>query len=274
MRLYFILFLLLLNGLIKDTNYNLLFNDISIPGILIFTIDYILIALIVLLASFTQGFSGFGFQLVALSLLSFLIDIKFAIPLCALFGLVVNIYLVITLRQHIKLFELKKLILGSIIGIPVGVFFLSKADAGIIKLLLGIVLLIFVAISFSNFIKAKGISEKFGYLFGFASGILGGAFNTNGPPILIYFYLQGRDKTLLKASITGFFIFSSVLIVAGHFISGLTDTRVLETFAVYLPFVIIGQIVGKSLFSRISSEHYQKFILVFLLFIALLMIFG
>lgn len=194
--------------------------------------------------------------------------------MCALFGLVVNTYLVITLRQHIKLFELKRLIFGSIIGIPVGVFFLAESDSGFLKLLLGIVLIIFVIISFSNFIKAKGIDAKFGYLFGFASGILGGAFNTNGPPILIYFYLRGWDKEKLKASITGFFIFSSILIVAGHFFSGLTSSRVLTSFAIYLPFVLIGQVLGKILFSRISSADYQKFVLVFLLIVALLMIIG
>ncbi len=226
------------------------------------------------MASFTQGFSGFGFQLVALSLLSFLIDLKSAIPLCALFGLVINIYLIITLRGHIKIWELKRLITGSIIGIPLGVYFLSEADPGLIKLVLGIVLIIFVGISTTNTIKANGISTKWGYLFGLASGILGGAFNTNGPPVLIYFHLQGWDKFKLKAAITGFFIFSTVMIVASHFISGLTDFNVLTNFLYFLPAVFVGQVLGKIMFNRISSELYHKFILAFLFVVACIMIFG
>jgi uncharacterized membrane protein YfcA len=238
------------------------------------TLEFILIGLIVLLASFTQGFSGFGFQLVALSLLSLLIDLKHAIPLCALFGLAINIYLIISLREHIKFFELKRLIIGSIIGIPIGVYFLSEANPELIKLLLGIVLLIFVGISSTKIIKAKGINVKWGYLFGFLSGLLGGAFNTNGPPVLIYFHLQGWDKFKLKAAITGFFIFSSVLIAASHFISGLTTYSVLTDFLFYLPAIILGQIIGKIMFNRISSDLYHKFILIFLTIVGSIMIFG
>lgn len=233
-----------------------------------------LIGLIILLASFTQGSSGFGFQLVALSLLSLLIDLKFAIPLCAMFGLVINIYLIITLRAHIKIFELKRLIIGSIIGIPIGVYFLSEVNPDHIKLLLGIVLLIFVGISSTKIIKSDGINVKWGYIFGLASGILGGAFNTNGPPVLIYFHLQGWDKFKLKAAITGFFIFSSSLIVASHIVSGLTTKSVLTDFLYYLPAVIVGQILGKIMFNRISSELYHKLILGFLFIVACIMILG
>ncbi|MBN1300499.1 MAG: sulfite exporter TauE/SafE family protein [Melioribacteraceae bacterium] len=236
--------------------------------------EFLLISSILLLASFTQGFSGFGFQLVALSLLSFLIDLKVAIPLCALFGLIINIYLTISLRKHIKIFELKKIILGSIIGIPPGVFFLSEAEPYLIKLLLGIVLIIFVSLSLTDFIRAKDINVNWGYLFGFFSGILGGAFNTNGPPVLIYFYIQNWDKYKLKASITGFFLFSSVLIVLSHYASGLTNGEVLSGFITYLPFIIAGQIAGKILFGRTSSTVYKKFILGFLFIIGAIMILG
>ena len=238
------------------------------------SIEILLIALIVLLASFTQGFSGFGFQLVTLSLLSFFVDLKFAIPLCALLGLAINVYLIISLREHIKIFELKRLIIGSIIGIPLGVYFLSEADPHLIKLLLGIVLLIFVGISSTKIIKTNGLNVKWGYLFGLVSGLLGGAFNTNGPPVLIYFHLQGWDKFKLKASITGFFIFSSVLIVASHLVSGLTDSSILTNSLYYLPSVILGQFLGKIMFNRISSEVYHKFILSFLAIVAGIMIFG
>lgn len=237
-------------------------------------IIFILIGLIILFASFTQGLSGFGFQLVALSLLSLLIDLKHAIPLCALFGLVINIYLIIHYKEHIKFFELKKLIIGSIIGIPIGVYFLSEADSGTIKLILGIVLLIFVFLSLTKFVKAEGINQLWGYLFGFMSGILGGAFNTNGPPVLIYFYLQGWDKLRLKATVTGFFLISTIIIISSHAISGLTTKLVLTDFLKFLPFVLIGQFFGVKLFGKVSSVTYYRFILIFLSAASLFMIFG
>ena len=146
--------------------------------------------IIILFASFVQGFSGFGFALVSIPLLSILIDIKEAVPLAALCGFVINIFLVIELKNHIRLFELKNLLIGSVIGIPIGTYFLSEANPELIRILLGIIILLFVFLSLTRLIENNGINLRWGYLFGILSGLLGGAFNTNGPPVLIYFYLQ------------------------------------------------------------------------------------
>jgi len=235
---------------------------------------FILIGLIILFASFTQGFSGFGFQLVALSLLSLLMDLKYAIPLCALFGLVINIYLIIHYKEHLDFRELKSLIIGSLIGIPAGVYFLAEADSGLIKTILGIVLILFVLMSFTNIVKASGINQSWGYLFGLMSGLLGGALNTNGPPVLIYFYLQNWDKFKIKASLTGFFLISTVFIITGHAVSGITTSSVLLDFLTFLPFVLLGQFFGVKLFGKASSRLYSRIILFFLLLVSLFMIFG
>jgi uncharacterized membrane protein YfcA len=237
-------------------------------------IIFLLIGLIILFASFTQGFSGFGFQLVALSLLSLLIDLKHAIPLCALFGLIINIYLIIHYKEHLDFRDLKSVLIGSVLGIPAGVYFLAEADSGIIKTILGIVLIIFVLMNLTNIFKASGINKSWGYLFGVLSGLLGGAFNTNGPPVLVYFYLQNWDKLKLKASLTGFFLISTILIIAGHAISGVTTSAVLIDFLKFLPFVLLGQFFGVRLFGKVSSVFYGKFILIFLLLVSLFMIFG
>jgi len=237
-------------------------------------IIFLMIGLIILFASFTQGFSGFGFQLVALSLLSMMIDLKHAIPLCALFGLVINIYLIIHYKEHLDFRELKSLLIGAVVGIPAGVYFLSEADSGMIKTILGIVLIVFVLLNLTNIFQASGINKSWGYLFGLLSGLFGGALNTNGPPVLIYFYLQNWDKLKLKASLTGFFLISTILIIAGHAVSGVTTSGVLIDFLKFLPFVLLGQFMGVKLFGRVSSVLYNKFILIFLLLVSLFMIFG
>lgn len=238
------------------------------------TEEFLIIGLIVLFAAFTQGFSGFGFQLISISLISLMMDIKLVVPMCALFGLVINVYLLFLLKAHIKFSELKTLIVGSVIGIPVGVFILTEAPATLIKLFLGIILLVFVLLSSVRFIKATGINSKWGYLFGFASGILGGALNTNGPPILIYFFLKGWNKSRQKAFITGFFLFSSVTIVAAHAVSRLTTQNVLVDFLQFLPIVLIGQVIGAKMFDRISSVIYNRIILIFLGIVGIFLITG
>ncbi|MFH1198207.1 MAG: sulfite exporter TauE/SafE family protein, partial [bacterium] len=127
--------------------------------------------------------------------------------------------------------------------------------------------------SLTNFIKSKGLNFRWGYLFGFLSGLLGGAFNTNGPPILIYFYLQGWDKFKQKASITGFFIITSVVIVSTHAVTGITTGNVMKLFFYSLPAVVIGLFAGSRLFKKVSTEIFNKIILYGLIIIGIFMIF-
>ena len=89
------------------------------------SLEFFLIAVIILLASFVQGFSGFGFALVSIPLLSLVINIKEAVPLGALCGLVVNVYLIFHLKEHIEIKEIKNIFSR---GLRKGVLFPYQAD--------------------------------------------------------------------------------------------------------------------------------------------------
>ena len=233
----------------------------------------ILVILTVTAAAFIQGFSGFGFALFSLPILSLLIGIKTAVPLIAICGLTNNIFLAIDLKQHIKFFELKNLIIGSAIGIPIGALFLAKTNPGISKTVLGIFILLFVTMSLFKVIKQHEINKKYGYLFGLLSGLLGGAFNTNGPPVLIYFYLQGWDKYKQKASITGFFIITSVIIVITHSITGVLNGTVLQYYIYSVAGVLLGSFIGVKLFNKVLTSVFNKVLLYGLLVISIFLIF-
>jgi len=236
--------------------------------------DIILIGFIIFLASFSQGLTGFGFAMTSLPLLSLIIGVKEAVPLSALCGFIVNIYLTYQLKAHIDFSEIKLLVIGSIFGIPLGVFFLSKADEHLVMKILAGIILVFVFLNSTQFIKPFNIKNKWGIVFGFISGILGSAFNTNGPPVLIYFYLKDWDKFKQKASITGYFIITSVLIVVSHAVSGITTMRVLSHAIYTIPFLFAGLLLGSSLFPKVSTKLYRKIILIFLTVIGFILIFG
>jgi len=106
----------------------------------------------------------------------------------------------------------------------------------------------------------------------FFAGILGGAFNTNGPPILIYMFLQGWDKTEQKAAITGYFIVATAIIIVSHISMGMITFEVLEKFAYVFPALMAGIIIGHSLFDKVSTVLYNKIILYALSIIGILLI--
>lgn len=233
-----------------------------------------LTGLILFFAAFTQGMTGFGFAMVSLSLLTFLMSISEAVPLAALCGLIVNLYLIYKLKNHISFKETKNLIIGAVVGIPLGSYVLTIASPELLSIILGFVILLFVILSATKFIKQIGLPLQWGYLFGLFAGVLGGSLNTNGPPVLIYFYLHGFDKLKQKASITGFFIFTSLMVVATHAVTGVTSIKIFMTFVYNLPFVIAGILAGNYMFDKISTGIYNKIIIIFLFAMSLFMIFG
>jgi uncharacterized membrane protein YfcA len=64
------------------------------------TLPYLVI--IMLMAGFLQGFSGFGSVLLSLPLLALFLDIKTAIPLVALMGVILTIFLFIPLWKDLE----------------------------------------------------------------------------------------------------------------------------------------------------------------------------
>ena len=80
----------------------------------------LIIVITTFVAAFVQGVSGFGFALVAMPILSGLTSIQTAAPLVALTTLTNNLLLCLYYRQSFDRNVVKNLLLGSVLGIPIG----------------------------------------------------------------------------------------------------------------------------------------------------------
>ena len=98
------------------------------------------VGLVVFLAVFTQSLSGFGSALVAMALLPTLVGIRVATPLVALVGFTLEIVLIVRYHQALDMRAIWRLALAGLIGIPLGVYFLSTVDEKISLTILGVVL--------------------------------------------------------------------------------------------------------------------------------------
>jgi len=88
---------------------------------------YVLICLIVFLAGFTQGLSGFGSILLSLPLFAIFLDIKTVIPLVALIAFCITLILFIQLWEHLDLKKIYPLFCGAFAWHPSRCFLSQKA---------------------------------------------------------------------------------------------------------------------------------------------------
>jgi uncharacterized membrane protein YfcA len=235
-------------------------------------IETIAFQLIALLAGFTQGFTGFGSVLVALPLLTLFLDIKTVIPLVCLFALVINVIIVIQLHKHLRTDKIRVLLIAAAPGIVFGVYILKTVPAQFLETAIGLVLIGFPI----NRLYAKNpqreIAGSWGWFFGFLSGLLGGSIGAGGPPVIIYTSLQPWGKHLVKSTLAGYFLVTSVGISSVHAVNKLITGSVLTLFAVGLPVLVAGVLVGSRLFKRVESDSYRKVLLLLLILLGCIML--
>lgn len=234
---------------------------------------YLLICIILFLAGFTQGLSGFGSILLSIPLLTIFMDIKAVIPLTALVGLSITVMLLIQLWQHLEWKKIVPLLLGAVPGIIAGVFLLKRLDKGIIQMILGSILVIYAVYSIVFRTHGRKIKDGWAYLFGFSAGCLGGALSAAGPPVIVYTSLQDWTKDQIKVTIQGFYLISGLIVVSLHALTGLTTLPVIRYYGVSLPVLLIGTYIGSLFYGSIKEEHYRKVILILLALLGAFMIY-
>jgi uncharacterized membrane protein YfcA len=233
---------------------------------------YLYLLLIFLVAGFTQGVTGFGFGLLAIPLLSLLIDIKTAVPLCSLLGMLITGYLTLRLRKHIDRRKILPLLFGCIPGVAAGTLVLKKAPAELLSLLMGIMLIGYALYRLYGKQQPRSIHARWGYVAGFFTGAIASAFSAGGPPTIIYTTLRGWDKDGIKATLSGFFLSGGLAVITAHAVTGLTTKLVMHYFFIASPVVMGGVFLGSLLYDRIDTGGYLRLLHWLLLAMGILMV--
>lgn len=215
---------------------------------------------IYLFAGFIQGLTGFGAALVAIPLLSFIIDVKTAVPLTLLNGIFITTYLALKLRSHLDYKKIFPLIIGAVPGLIAGVVLFRSINSEFIKLLLGLVLILYS--SYCLLVRPKAIDPPvvWAYFAGFLTGLITIILSAGGPPTIIYATLNSWKKEIIKATLTGFFAVNAYLAVAAQAIGGFITAELLLLLVKTAPFVLVGTVIGSRLTSVINRELYLQLI--------------
>jgi uncharacterized membrane protein YfcA len=232
----------------------------------------ILIPVVIFFGSLIYGTFGFGDALFGMPFISLLIGIKTATPLMSLNGFTLATLMFIRHYKEINWKAARKLIISSFFGIPIGIYFLKHGNEQITKLVLGIVI---TGVSAYNlFIRKEkmAINENWSYFFGFIGGVLGGAFNTGGPPIVIFGTMSGWTQAQFVGTLQGYFWPNDVFIIICQFIAGLQTKTVWHYYLLGFPFLLLGSYAGSRLHKKIPEGKFSKYVFVLLLMIGVLFI--
>ena len=228
-----------------------------------------LISLIIFLGAFTQSLTGFGSALVAMAFLPPLLGLGVSSPLVAGTALGLEALMLIRYRESLKIDSIWRVLAASLIGAPLGVYFLSRADENIALFVLGIIISGYAIYALFGFRLPELTHPLWAWTTGLVSGMLGGAYNTSGPPVVIYGNCRRWDAGEFKSNLSGFFVINSVMVTASHFFSGNYTAETTRFFWFAIPAMLLGFLAGQALDRWISPESFRKMVLVLLVVLGL-----
>ena len=95
------------------------------------------------LAGFVQGLSGFAFSMVAMSVWAWALAPQVAAPLAVFGALLGQLASLFSVRSGFELRKIAPLVVGGVLGVPIGVFILHNVDPLRFKLAIGVFLTIY-----------------------------------------------------------------------------------------------------------------------------------
>ncbi len=236
----------------------------------------ILVSLIIALAGFTQGLTGFGSALVSVPLLSLIVGAQTAVPIAGIFGWLVTLPIVWKMRHSIQRQTGLILFAGSIPASFVGAKLLATMPSQYILLTMGIVL---VASSLHSLRSTKPLFKKTSVPVtvgaGFTSGVLGASVGESGPPVIAYTSMQPWTADQTKSTLAFFFMLQMIGANVSFWNEGLITEDVLSFVMSAMPAFVIG-LTGGMIGYHLLHKHkidYHRIVHIFLLIIGCMLVF-
>jgi uncharacterized protein len=215
---------------------------------------------IIFLAAIVRGYSGFGFSLLAITALSLLYPPAVIIPSIFLLGL----------WRDIHWRSLIPLVIGTGIGTPIGLAFLTSVPAAPMQIALAIFVFTVTCLLWKGYALKSMPGNVASTAAGLAAGVANGAFGIGGPPVILFYFASPAGNIVGRATLVAYFLLTDTiglmflarenLVTAGSLIRTLT----------FLPALLAGVWLGARSFRNADPVIFRKWVLAILAVLAII----
>lgn len=222
--------------------------------------DVLVVVIAVLVASAAQYTAGFGFSLLGVPLMAVAVPTHDAVIVATWLGLVTAGFQAWQGRVDADRATVRRLLTGSIIGIPIGLVIFVRVDEGVLKTVLGVsVLLATVVLAFRFQLAHAGSSPE--WVAGVMAGALASSLSTNGPPLVFVLQARRMSMTTFRATLAVVFAVTNAVALVGFALTGELGARPSWWSLAALPAVVIGLTIGTRLRRRVDEESARRLVL-------------
>jgi len=239
--------------------------------------ELVLGILVILVAYFVKGFSGFGPALIIVPFFALIYDPPSALVIAALFDFFAGCILVYTVRKDIRWSFVLSVFAVLGVGVVFGSLLLGRIPVDGLKKIIGAILLIF---SFIILLQRNGTLRKnkqkytfLKYPAAFISGFLGGLVSMSGPPLIIYMKMM-YEKTFFRTQLIAIFMLGTAWRYLMFVYRDIPMNIPFQSLVIYFLCLLGGLWLGGHLHVKVNEVVFNKIVVVILLIPAFGLLFG
>jgi uncharacterized membrane protein YfcA len=231
--------------------------------------SYFLLSAAAFSGALVAGLAGFAFSAVAGAILLHALPPLEAVPLMMACSIGVQAANLWALRNSIQWEGSLFLIIGGLLGTPIAVYILQRADTQSFRIGFGVALMLYAAYTLCRptVTYLRHIASRSRHaLVGFGGGLVGGLTAMPGALPTIWCDMHGMPKNQQRGLVQPFIavmqIFALIVMLSRNSLS----SKVLIDFAISLPALAAGAALGIAMFRHVNDIAFRRIILVVLLF--------
>jgi uncharacterized protein len=232
-----------------------------------------LIFFIVFIASIIRGFNGFGFSATCISGFSFILPAIEIVPIILILEVLISIFMIPYIWNKIDWGFVSKILVGIIIGSPIGLLLLKYLDPEITHLSVCIIIIFFSFLLMKGY-SNQNINNNLGkFLTGIVSGTLNGLTTLGGMPVALFLLVTSIQPVIIRGSLAALFFITDIYAFILSFFAGIVDMTTIYRTIPLIIILPIGVFIGNKFFVKSKEETYRKVVFYFLILISIVGIF-
>ncbi len=213
---------------------------------------------IAVLAGGVRGFSGFGSALIYMPLMSAVYGPPIAAVTFLLVDLITGTFFSVRALPQVQWREIIPLVVPASVTAPLGALALTVMNPIHLRWILFFFVLVALVAMVTGWRYSGRPRLPITMGVGACAGILGGAVQISGVPILIYWFGSTHSALVIRANLIVFFTLMSISLGIIYLVKGLITPQVMAIAVFAAPALGLAMQVGSYFFHRTSETVYRR----------------
>ena len=230
--------------------------------------EFLIILLIVFIASIIRGFNGFGFSATCISGFSFILPAIEIVPIILILEVFISVFMIPYIWNKIDWNFVFKLLIGIALGSPIGLYLLKYLSPETTHLSVCLIIIFFSILLMRGYTNKSINNDQSKIFTGIISGALNGLTTLGGMPVALFLLVTSIQPAIIRGSLAALFFLTDVYAFILSFFAGIVDMTTIYRTIPLIIILPIGVFIGNKFFIKSKEQLYRKVVFYFLIVIS------